>query len=362
MHEDSELPPELPPDMVERLQATRSAIEDENWLAEVVNWQDKHGFGLDLDPVYAIQNEYMRAEAIYELGLLLDSQFHPKEGFNDLLDATYEIENENSRDRALSGIASGMAGASLSDSAMLALETLMKIQNAQTRTEVASDVVERLAISSSECEDVIDAAESLIEDKKEKSRFVCAFLSEWWDIEEALAAALSIEEHQLRSEAISALAPSLEEPFLRQVLTSISINNDSGALADVISQFASYPEGKIPFTVRDHPNVVPDKLSTSTTVRLTGKMLQEALDSAQTIEDWDERATAISQLIPELSKLPRKRLYRLLGSALRILAARSRPQFLRDLSVFAPVINMLGGHEAMDEVCRAIQDVECWWP
>lgn len=44
------------------------------------------------------------------------------------------------------------------------------------------------------------------------------------------------------------------------------------------------------------------------------------------------------------------------------LASRSRPAFLSDLRILAPIITVLGGAESLSAAGQAIQAVSCWWP
>ena len=48
--------------------------------------------------------------------------------------------------------------------------------------------------------------------------------------------------------------------------------------------------------------------------------------------------------------------------ALHGLASRTRRDLMADLQALTPVVDKLGGSEAVGETVRAIQDVGRWWP
>jgi hypothetical protein len=89
---------------------------------------------------------------------------------------------------------------------------------------------------------------------------------------------------------------------------------------------------------------------------------EEALAAARPIEDEHWRTKALSELAAHLVALPPAFLYPLWCNTLPILAARRRKDVLSDLPAVAPVIQALGGLEAIAETLRAIQDVGRWWP
>lgn len=90
--------------------------------------------------------------------------------------------------------------------------------------------------------------------------------------------------------------------------------------------------------------------------------VNEAMDIATEIDDTPMRQAALTELTTFLVNLPRNRLYWIWKSALPSLSARRREDFLSDIAALGPVINLLGGEEAVAKTYRAIEDVSRWWP
>ncbi len=84
---------------------------------------------------------------------------------------------------------------------------------------------------------------------------------------------------------------------------------------------------------------------------------------AGSIEDDKHRSKALATLAPQLAVLSSAtRILREPREALPILAERTRKQLLADLGALVPVIEALGGAEAVEEAVQAVQDVGWWWP
>jgi hypothetical protein len=90
--------------------------------------------------------------------------------------------------------------------------------------------------------------------------------------------------------------------------------------------------------------------------------VETALELARGIGHDLARAYALQALAPRLAALPRSQVLPLWEDTLRLSATRSRRDLLADLGALAPVLAKLGGSEALDEACRAIEDVGRWWP
>lgn len=95
---------------------------------------------------------------------------------------------------------------------------------------------------------------------------------------------------------------------------------------------------------------------------LPESFLPEAFGIACNIGPGYPRMGSLATLAPRLAELPPSKLYPLWQRALHTLAARSRQDLLVDVRALEPVINALGGEEAVVETFRAIQDVGRWWP
>ncbi len=90
--------------------------------------------------------------------------------------------------------------------------------------------------------------------------------------------------------------------------------------------------------------------------------VREALAAAWGIKDVADRAGVLTILAPHLAALSQAGVLPLWGKALRLSATRSRHELLSDLAALAPVIAALGGPEAIEETCLAIEEVGRWWP
>jgi hypothetical protein len=90
--------------------------------------------------------------------------------------------------------------------------------------------------------------------------------------------------------------------------------------------------------------------------------LELAVQAAGGIGHEWYRARALKAVATRLLALPPAEVLPLWVETLRLCATRSRRDLLADLAALAPVIAALGGPEAIEETCRAIEDVGRWWP
>jgi hypothetical protein len=74
------------------------------------------------------------------------------------------------------------------------------------------------------------------------------------------------------------------------------------------------------------------------------------------------RGSLLALAAPLLSQLPLTTLRELWREALPILASRSRPDLLTDIGSLAPVIEAVGGADALRGTLLAVEDVGRWWP
>ena len=91
----------------------------------------------------------------------------------------------------------------------------------------------------------------------------------------------------------------------------------------------------------------------------------EAMELVRGLNDGDEeefRAQALAALAARLTTLPSTQILPLWDKTLRLSATQLRRKLLADLAALAPFIASLGGPEALEETCQAIQDVGRWWP
>lgn len=90
--------------------------------------------------------------------------------------------------------------------------------------------------------------------------------------------------------------------------------------------------------------------------------VEEALKVARRMAVVSSRSQALSKVAQHMSKLPNAQLLRLWEDTLRTSSTISRGDLLPDLSALSTVIEVLGGPVAIEETCRAIEDVGRWWP
>jgi hypothetical protein len=88
---------------------------------------------------------------------------------------------------------------------------------------------------------------------------------------------------------------------------------------------------------------------------------EQALDALEAIEPA-ERKWPLRTLAPKLSHVPRARLYALWRETLPTLAAQPRDHMLIGLADLGPILQVLGGTQALNETASAILDAGSWWP
>jgi hypothetical protein len=88
----------------------------------------------------------------------------------------------------------------------------------------------------------------------------------------------------------------------------------------------------------------------------------ELLRTARHISSFSDRRDRLAQIAPELTALPRARLFALWHEMVGELAERRREQLLADIAGLAPVVAALGGADGVREAARAIIDIASWWP
>jgi hypothetical protein len=98
--------------------------------------------------------------------------------------------------------------------------------------------------------------------------------------------------------------------------------------------------------------------------QLPAEILGLALDAARTIQNKHARSRVLLALVLSLLLIQRASLRHLWPQTLRILAARTRTDFLTDLQALAPVLFILAdqGGPTLVAVAQAVSDVGRWWP
>ncbi len=159
---------------------------------------------------------------------------------------------------------------------------------------------------------------------------------------EALRISRSFESELLKVWTWSALAFFLSEKFRTEILQEApelarSIESDSsraGALTIILPHLAE-------------PN--------------RSAVLSEALQAARDIESDFPRTRALEVISPYLAQLSPAKLYPLWCHTLHFLAHRTRSALVADLRTLWPVIEVLGGPNAISETAREIYEIGDWW-
>jgi hypothetical protein len=198
-------------------------------------------------------------------------------------------------------------------------------------------------------------------------------------LDEALTAARAIGREWARAEALAGLAQHLSEPsrmeVLDEALEAAQAIGDKWTRTRVLERLVQHLTGpskeqvlEDALTAAQDIDFEKDRaqalaslaqhLEESTRIEI----LKKALEVAREITAERNRAQALGLVVLRLAELPPEKLHPLLGDTFRVLAARTRQDFLSDLRVLAPVLLALGGEKAIAGTYRAIKDVGRWWP
>jgi hypothetical protein len=170
-------------------------------------------------------------------------------------------------------------------------------------------------------------------------RGMAAYLSEPY-LREALEMARGIRGRDIRMPALMALIHRLSDlGYAEEALRAVREIEDEAARTLQLASLIPY---------------LPESLKLDT--------LREALAMARDLADDPSRVRVLDRLAPHLAQLPEDELYPLWAETLPVLASRPRPKLFGSLRAMAPVMNALGGEEAVAETFRAIQEVGRWWP
>jgi hypothetical protein len=180
---------------------------------------------------------------------------------------------------------------------------------------------------------------------------------------EALELARGIEDDGARARVLVELAPRLAEPAqVETVLELVRGIGDERARNRALAELVQVE------TALELVGGIGDEWARAQAlVELAPRLaepaqVESALELARGIEDEGVRAWALAVLAPCLAALPRSQVLPLWEETLCLSTTRSRRDVLADLGALAPVIASLGGSEAIEAACRAIEDVGRWWP
>jgi len=316
--------------LIKTLKAARMIVDKASRakaLTALARYSSSSLFQEALEVARVIENEWRRADAIGQLAPYLGRDLLP-----EALSAARAIKNQYPRARAIEAIAPYLYDVLLPE----ADEAIRAIEN-----EAAADAA-RAAMASA--------------------------LARMGLTDKALATARGLPDKELRAGALAAIASRLGETVLREAMkTAKAIDDDvirSYLLRDMLPNLAAlgYSEEALDST----RSIVFEDFRVSAIVAiepyLGDTLVPKALELARAISRKRDRIKALVALALRLAKVPQSRLLPLWEEILGIAATCSRSDLLADLSALAPVIRTLGGPEAIDETCRAIEDVCRWWP
>jgi hypothetical protein len=247
------------------------------------------------------------------------------------LSAARMIKDESRRAKAISALAPDLSPQLLPT----ALETAQAIRNTESRTKAIVALLPRLAALGRG--------------------------------EEALNMARAIEYWPTTVEIVAALAPHLSADLLPDALQWVGTIGGEWYRVKALAALAPHLGAVlIPDALRMARTIEDERLRADALValapRLGADLLPDALEAARAIKDARHRTCALAALASPLAKIPRELLLPVWKKTLDHSATRLRSDLLSDLSALAPVIAALGGPEAIEEACRAIEDVGRWWP
>jgi hypothetical protein len=153
-------------------------------------------------------------------------------------------------------------------------------------------------------------------------------------LREALRQAQTIKTSAVRAEVLAGLAPHLAE-LVRPPRDEAEGEFVSAIQAVVLTALA--------------PALGPDELPT-------------ALEIALAIRDERKRHRVIEALAPRMAELAPAALLPLWGRILHRIALARRASVLDDLEALVPVVEVLGGREAVVSMAESIKSVGSWWP
>ncbi len=260
-----------------------------------------------------------------------------------------------------------------------ALEVLRSYNAREELAKALATVASHLA-SRGELERALEVARSIDQRydflAKQVLVKVAGQLAELGRFQEALDLANAIEVGHNRANALALVAPFLPEPIrsdsfneAEERFRSIQLPDfRTKAVAELAIQLAKAGYRQRALEVaqsidsdRDRATalggVAPylDEPARNETVDETFKIVCSIMDYSEQVKVLGDHTTLVSHLAPS-------KLYLLWHKALYLLAPGTRPNLLSDIHHLVPMIQALGGQEAVDDTARAIVDIGRWWP
>jgi hypothetical protein len=222
-----------------------------------------------------------------------------------------------------------------------ALEVARGVEAHSGRPTALAGLAQSASLPSSEQQEIareaLSIAQSIPDERERREELV--WLSRYLPEAQLPKVFLAVQKLTALSEqtnAWKAMAPYLPERVLEQALQAVERMTEPGprerALAALVPR-------------------IPREL-----------LVQALLHTTKVVGDESARMEIIAALAPRAADFPSDELRTdLLRKALRVPQTRTRPDLLKYLGQLVPLLELVGGKDALVELCDAIDDVARWW-
>lgn len=336
-----------------------------------------------LQIAYAIKDEFNRVCAICNLASVLP-RTQRSSIIADIFEIAHTIQNESNRAHAVSNLIPHLPRSLINDAIDDALQATRVIQNDTTRVYILANLLPH--IPETQKNRVITEAIQVVNAIQNETHRILAlgniapYLTEDTQAD-ALQTANAIRDESVKADALGKLIPHLNASAQREVIKIIKSTRNEFCRASALC------------------NIIPN---------LDNALKDDALHIAKSISNESDRAKALSHLVPHLrsdivdqvivelfplihkladisfstnnalegradiynrviqlwkeSRFNGFQVQLLWPETLHDLADRPRSELLDDLTALLPLIEHLGGQEAVVETYKAVRDVTQWWP
>jgi hypothetical protein len=341
--------PELLLDALEAVESIRSVCQVDA-LPILVNKLTSNLLPVVLDAAQRIDYEYYRAEILSILVNKLTPELLPI-----ALKTAQAIKDEFARFQALIALAD-----MLPDTLPQALETAQSLADTHSRAWALIELADKLTPDL--VSKALEAAQA-IEDESRRAEALTALADKLPDaLFQALEVAQSIPDTSNRAWALTALVDKLPDALPKVLETIESIEYEElrrQALVNLASKLPDTIPKALESVLFIKNGEFLGQALTWLADKLTPNLLPEVLKTVQSIEYEQDRAKALTALVPCLVNTAD--CFDLWKDLLHTLSYRTRPHILTDLITLTPVLLALGGEDALAETAKAIQDVARWW-
>ena len=214
--------------------------------------------------------------------------------------------------------------------------------------------------------DVIGFARILV-DNGERARVLCQIAQIRPDVcEEALDATMLIQDSSERASLLISLALYCPALTSRKIFKAAETIDDEDERANILENLIMrMPKTELALITEVISGFDEGANYIRTLIALSHRlpnMITDAVNVACKPSEEKARARWLNELVQPIMKRPQVESYSLLTSGISKLAKRTRPNLLSDLTVLMPVIIHLGTPNTPREIYEAVRDVTTWWP